>query len=101
MASCRQKAGRCSIEFAGRTNAGATVSAISHWKPCELPRIIVIVLRAARRGWSPAEIDDALMDLAAYRQFGRLVDRLTDLQIATAWRRLGEPEWPAPPSTLC
>ena len=58
---------------------------------------------AAVRGWSPQEIDDALMDLAACRHLGRLANRLTDEQIASARRMLDEPEWPAapaPPSAL-
>jgi hypothetical protein len=54
---------------------------------------------AKRAGWSIDEIDDALIELAAYRHLGRLANRITDQQIAEFVRSEDPPPLPDPPSS--
>jgi hypothetical protein len=51
---------------------------------------------ATMAGWTRAEIDDALMDLAANRHLGRLANRITDEQIVEIAHRLDDPASPLP-----
>jgi hypothetical protein len=56
-------------------------------------------LAATMVGWTPDEIDDALIDLAAYRHLGRLANRITDEQIAEIVPSEDPPPLPDPPSS--
>jgi len=67
-----------------------------HWKGDE-SEFWLIRASATHAHWTPEEIDDALIDLAANRHLGLLSNRLTDEQIAEIKRRMTPPPRQAAP----